>query len=815
MVMNSPDEQLNDLAIQVNPCSIIAYRSNESPINNPCASSPCLHGNCSRSNGGEEGEPAYTCECSEGYEGERCDQILLDLPAADWDLATPSAPELATPVASTTVAATQPPQPTTVPSTTTPAPPTLQPWKPKPGQRLLVVPWEADRVTEGLHCVSSELCELTSGTLTLSLDVPEETAVKVVVNASGAPVLWRVNEEGFLRSSILNGTTMWFLQAPDGLVVPDYSLPLGQNYFLSVIRVGAPTAPEVTLRLNLTVKASSCVEPGSSFSDPQCSGKGKCITQPSESTFFCECEDGYTGIFCEEFDACHHRPCRNNGTCTDVRQGGEGRNFTCTCPPGYEGERCQLLVDHCLSQPCKNGATCFSSLAGPRCYCPEGYQGATCEQKVDPCASSPCHNNGTCYAQGPGPLGFGCSCTAGFTGPTCAQLVDFCALNPCAHGVCRSVGNSYRCLCVPGYHGLYCEEEYNECLSAPCQNYATCRDLINAYECVCTPQFEGRHCEIYKDPCLKMRCQNGGRCESAGLNASCACPPGYLGEKCEVDINECESNPCHHGGTCIDQSNGFTCHCPPGWVGPSCEIHLQWKPAHSEDTLTNMPRHSLYIIIGALCVAFVLMLIILIVGICRISRIEYQGSSRHAYQEFYNCRSIDSEFSNAIASIRHASAKLRFLIAPESSIRRQTGHREPLLPPPAGRGGNCSQAEQHILHYRPVQIEGGQERQAVKANRCEPDYEKRTSCSKDGDPLSLLICGNPRRSDCRVEILRPLLNRNQIAKNEHFQSMLKTKLNVLTLRKEPLPTVIFHEPEAIELCSTTPLTKSRTHAGYK
>uniref|UniRef100_A0AAQ4PYM9 Phosphotyrosine interaction domain containing 1 n=1 Tax=Gasterosteus aculeatus aculeatus TaxID=481459 RepID=A0AAQ4PYM9_GASAC len=49
----------------------------------------------------------------------------------------------------------------------------------------------------------------------------------------------------------------------------------------------------------------------------------------------------------------------------------------------------------------------------------------------------------------------------------------------------------------------------------------------------------------------------------------------------------------------------------------------------------------------------------------------------------------------------------------------------------------------------------------------------------------------------------------------HFQTMLKTKLNVLTLRKEPLPTVIFHEPEAIELCSTTPLAKGRTHAGYK
>ncbi|ROL52886.1 Delta and Notch-like epidermal growth factor-related receptor [Anabarilius grahami] len=238
-----------------------------------------------------------------------------------------------------------------------------------------------------------------------------------------------------------------------------------------------------------------------------------------------------------------------------------------------------------------------------------------CEQKIDPCASGPCHNNASCSPQGSG-LGYSCTCPAGFTGPTCAQLVDFCALNPCAHGICRSVGTSYRCLCVPGYHGLYCEEEYNECLSAPCQNYATCRDLINAYECICAPQFTG--------------------------------------ENCEVDVNECESNPCHHGGTCIDQSNGYTCHCPPGWVGGSCEIHLQWKMAQPVDSLTNMPRHSLYIIIGALCVAFVLMLIILIVGICRISRIEYQGSSRHAYQEFYNCRSIDSDFSNAIASIRHA-----------------------------------------------------------------------------------------------------------------------------------------------------------------
>uniref|UniRef100_A0A8C2MW32 Phosphotyrosine interaction domain containing 1 n=1 Tax=Cricetulus griseus TaxID=10029 RepID=A0A8C2MW32_CRIGR len=45
--------------------------------------------------------------------------------------------------------------------------------------------------------------------------------------------------------------------------------------------------------------------------------------------------------------------------------------------------------------------------------------------------------------------------------------------------------------------------------------------------------------------------------------------------------------------------------------------------------------------------------------------------------------------------------------------------------------------------------------------------------------------------------------------------MLKSKLNVLTLKKEPIPAVIFHEPEAIELCTTTPLMKTRTHSGCK
>ncbi|KAG7333115.1 hypothetical protein KOW79_003250 [Hemibagrus wyckioides] len=602
---------------------------------NPCASDPCLHGNCTR-----EGAE-FVCVCSDGYAGVRCEQppSAFDLVESSWDLA-------ATPATTT-----QPSQPVTELSDTE-APPTLQPWQPKPGQRVIEIQWEELQITDGSECVSIAGTE-PAGMMTVSMEIAEGTAVKLVLNVSGAAALWRVGALGFDRCSVSDGMVVWFQQDSNGLVISDQLLPLGHNYFITVLRIGAPSGLEVTLRLQFTVKSTSCMEPGSNFSDPQCTGRGKCITESSVSTFYCQCDVGYSGIFCEEFDACYTNPCENNGTCSDITQRHEGHDYTCTCLPEFEGQNCQSRVNHCASEPCKNGATCTNTLTGPQCTCAEGYKGNICEVRIDPCASGPCHNNGTCYLQNGG-QGFSCTCPPGFTGHTCTQLVDFCSLNPCAHGVCRNVGTSYRCLCVPGYHGLYCEEEYNECLSAPCLNFATCRDLINAYECLCTPQYTGRHCEIYQDPCTKLQCQNGGQCERRRSNATCVCAPGYTGENCETDINECESNPCHHGGTCIDQADGFLCHCPPGWVGGACEIHLQWKASRTVDSLPSVPRHSLYIIIGALCVAFVLMLIILIVGICRISRIEYQASSRHAYQEFYNCRSIDSDFSNAIASIRHA-----------------------------------------------------------------------------------------------------------------------------------------------------------------
>lgn len=148
-----------------------------------------------------------------------------------------------------------------------------------------------------------------------------------------------------------------------------------------------------------------------------------------------------------------------------------------------------------------------------------------CEQKIDPCASGPCHNNASCSPQGAG-LGFSCTCPAGFTGPTCAQLVDFCALNPCAHGICRSIGTSYRCLCVPG-EDLAGLRSYSSCV-CPLHSLQLCLVAMATASCVLRAQtslsvkYDCTSCaagSVYPliSPRSDKRCPMGPKCSPVGL----------------------------------------------------------------------------------------------------------------------------------------------------------------------------------------------------------------------------------------------------------------------------------------------------------
>ena len=45
--------------------------------------------------------------------------------------------------------------------------------------------------------------------------------------------------------------------------------------------------------------------------------------------------------------------------------------------------------------------------------------------------------------------------------------------------------------CVPGYQGVNCEYEVDECQNQPCQNGGTCVDLVNHFKCSCPPGTRG------------------------------------------------------------------------------------------------------------------------------------------------------------------------------------------------------------------------------------------------------------------------------------------------------------------------------------
>ena len=68
----------------------------------------------------------------------------------------------------------------------------------------------------------------------------------------------------------------------------------------------------------------------------------------------------------------------------------------------------------------------------------------------------------------------------GFTGMNCEQDVDDCASSPCLNGArCEDQLNNYTCHCLPGYTGLLCEVDVDDCESNLCQNNATCLDLVH------------------------------------------------------------------------------------------------------------------------------------------------------------------------------------------------------------------------------------------------------------------------------------------------------------------------------------------------
>ncbi|XP_069744762.1 protein crumbs homolog 1-like isoform X2 [Narcine bancroftii] len=259
---------------------------------------------------------------------------------------------------------------------------------------------------------------------------------------------------------------------------------------------------------------------------------------------------------------------------------------------------CSAEANKCLSGPCQNNGICIAGLDNYTCQCPQDpviYFGKNCELLFDACHLQLCLNNGTCHTT-LGSLQYNCTCLPGFTGLNCEVEINECESNPCQNGAeCKDYVASYGCTCAAGYEGVNCEIDIDECTSNPCINGGICNDLINSYTCNCNGTgFQGTNCKVDILECASDPCINNATCQEGVRNYSCLCWPGYTGRHCEIDINECFTEPCKNNGTCLERSRqdhygnllqfkstfsyanapGYVCICQHGFTGENCSVNI-------------------------------------------------------------------------------------------------------------------------------------------------------------------------------------------------------------------------------------------------
>ena len=220
-------------------------------------------------------------------------------------------------------------------------------------------------------------------------------------------------------------------------------------------------------------------------------------------------------------------------------------SITPVCEPGWTGKNCNDNIDECESDPCENNSECVDEVDGFKCVCESGYTGS---RSVDMFLDRGKQLHYYLYSH---------RCFR-----RCQHLIDDCSDAPCQNGgTCVDEIEGFTCQCRPGYVGLQCEAEIDECQSNPCNPVGTeeCVDMDNMFKCKCRPGFVGQMCETNVDECASNPCLNGASCTDSIDRFVCTCPPGWSGDRCEDDIGGCTSDPCLNNAECLDLFQDYFC----------------------------------------------------------------------------------------------------------------------------------------------------------------------------------------------------------------------------------------------------------------
>ncbi|KAG7276873.1 hypothetical protein CRUP_008010, partial [Coryphaenoides rupestris] len=137
----------------------------------------------------------------------------------------------------------------------------------------------------------------------------------------------------------------------------------------------------------LGILLSLCSVKGNYCEVNLCHNGGTCVTGVGDDPFICICSDGFAGDTCNltETGPCSPNPCRNDGSCeviSPTRRGDVFGGYLCRCQPGFDGAHCQINVNDCADQPCKNKGVCRDLEGDYTCQCPSPYVGKQCQMAL-------------------------------------------------------------------------------------------------------------------------------------------------------------------------------------------------------------------------------------------------------------------------------------------------------------------------------------------------------------------------------------------------------------------------------------------------
>ena len=140
-------------------------------------------------------------------------------------------------------------------------------------------------------------------------------------------------------------------------------------------------------------------------------------------------------------------------------------------------------------------------------------------------------------------------CIDNFYGPNCdifcLENCDGCDGVDCGtNQLCINLVFNYTCICVPGFTGIDCSININDCAGANCNN-GTCMDGIDTFTCVCGPRYTGQFCETVLDSYQLMVTIHsfsnpGGMCADDGCGLDICCELGSCPSTCQYYFSLCQ-----------------------------------------------------------------------------------------------------------------------------------------------------------------------------------------------------------------------------------------------------------------------------------